>query len=117
MDVVFAFWEGEGGEGIKEERNNEIADINNGLFNISHFDLMLHVVDAAGSIRMCLEYCSDLFKTSTIEEFTGFYLEILDQVLDNPGVKLEDIRLDLHLAASAANPLQEDEEDWDTVFA
>jgi hypothetical protein len=40
-----------------------------------------------------LEYAATLFKSSTIKEIAGNYLEIIKQVVDNPRIQLKDIRV------------------------
>ncbi|NIO82225.1 MAG: hypothetical protein GTN53_16700, partial [Candidatus Aminicenantes bacterium] len=56
VEVVFAFWERE--DSLIGERKDRDSSLNFNLFNISHFDLMLHTVTAAGLIQMRLEYCT-----------------------------------------------------------
>jgi malonyl CoA-acyl carrier protein transacylase len=59
----------------------------------SRFDLNLVVYEIDSRMHMRLEYSTQLFKPSTIEEFQKHYIEIIKQVLTNTDLYLKDIRL------------------------
>lgn len=63
----------------------------------SRFDLFLEGTPSHGSIRMRLEYSTALFKHSTAQKITGYYMEILKQVLENKEIKLKEISISNNL--------------------
>lgn len=112
VDAVFSYLEGNRtsmNNGVNN-RDKEDQDSYPGL-NISHFDLLLLVQNHRDSISMLLEYSTDLFKRSTMEEFSHFYMDILNQVIDNPKILLKEIEFDLHLQPARAL-MEEDSDDW-----
>jgi acyl carrier protein len=111
VDVVFAFQNQPGSPESPRRNNPEVQDFN--FFNSARFDLMLHTVEEPDAIQMVLQYPSDLFKRSTIEEFTNFYLEILLQTVENPDIKLKEIKMNLQLMASSPGILQDSKDDWE----
>jgi non-ribosomal peptide synthetase component F len=76
-------------------------------YNISKFDLLLNAVESRGKIRMKLEYSTQLFKPSTIQDISGHYIEILQQVVDNPDIRLEDIKMSYDFVPIQSIDLQE----------
>jgi non-ribosomal peptide synthetase component F len=60
---------------------------------VSLFDLNLVVLEARGGIRMILEYSTQLFEKSTIREIAKHYLEILNQVIQDPGIKIKEVKV------------------------
>ncbi|MCP5047212.1 MAG: amino acid adenylation domain-containing protein [bacterium] len=59
--------------------------------NITKFDLSLHGFESVDTIAMTFEYKTGLFKPSTIESMRDRYLEIIEQIIEKPAAKLEDI--------------------------
>ncbi|MGD2091010.1 MAG: amino acid adenylation domain-containing protein [Candidatus Aminicenantes bacterium] len=64
----------------------------------SKFDMTLNAREAGEILSFGLQYCSKLFKKTTIEKFIGYFREITTAVAENPGIKLEDIKLSLDLS-------------------
>jgi hypothetical protein len=60
---------------------------------ISRFDLNLFVREIDGTIYLIYRYSTGIFKEETIKKLAEHYIEIIDQVTDNPGIKLEEIVL------------------------
>jgi hypothetical protein len=90
------------------------ADSSFGLYQVSHFDLLLHATVASDSIRMVFEYSTDLFKKSTIEEFSNAYAAILSRIVENQkNIRLQDIQIDIDLLAANRDPFRGDTDDWD----
>ncbi|MGD2089482.1 MAG: amino acid adenylation domain-containing protein [Candidatus Aminicenantes bacterium] len=58
---------------------------------ISRFDLFFICFETNDTIHINVEYSTALFKPSTVEKITGYYMEILDQILENTEIKLKDI--------------------------
>jgi hypothetical protein len=61
----------------------------------SHMDLVLLTLELEDSIEMVLEYATALFKPASVENMSGRYLEILEQVVENPDIDLKDIDITL----------------------
>jgi len=77
----------------------------------AHFDLVAHATDHGHSIRVILEYSTDLFKESTIRELSDIYLGMLGQVVEDPGLTIEAIGTIEQWPAATSMAIR-DEEDW-----
>jgi non-ribosomal peptide synthetase component F len=111
VDAVFAFQDREPLDREIGEINTQLLDLD--LFKVSHFDLMLYLTAVNDSINGVFEYSTDLFKSAAIEELSHFYMEILEQVIENPKILLQEIRIDLQLVTTVSSMMQEDAGDWD----
>ena len=116
VDTVFVFHEmGERGKipgTMNNDSENRPENQNINYNSISHFDLMLHITDYMDSLWASLEFSTDLFKKSTVTVLSNFYTDILKQVVENPGIKLEDVRMDLNLLTANSHIIHEEKEDW-----
>jgi amino acid adenylation domain-containing protein len=111
VDAVFAFYNQPGTPAeTRGKQAKEAPDFN--PFNITHFDLMLQAVNAGDSIQMDFQYSTDLFKKSSIKELKCFYMDILDQVVENPAIELKEIRVNLNLMTSSSTIFEEDQDEW-----
>ncbi|MDQ1353673.1 MAG: hypothetical protein QG657_3980, partial [Acidobacteriota bacterium] len=54
----------------------------------SKFDLILTAIESEGKLLFTVEYCSRLFKESTIVRFINFFKRTISGVIENPGRKL-----------------------------
>jgi amino acid adenylation domain-containing protein len=111
VDAVFVFQDES--HVTPESQKDNAADLVSKRYKVSHFDLMLHATEKGDSLMIAFEYSTDLFKKSTIEEFSHFYVKILEQVLEDQNIKLEEIEIDLNLLTAKSDILQDDPEDWD----
>jgi Condensation domain len=57
------------------------------------FDLALVMIELSQGIEGCLHYNRDLFEAGTIEEMKGHFTTLLEQVAENPDLRLLDIPL------------------------
>jgi amino acid adenylation domain-containing protein len=57
------------------------------------FDLTLGAKEDASGLSFELEYATDLFTESTIENFINYYKEILKQIAENPAMPLAEVSL------------------------
>ncbi|NIM10570.1 MAG: AMP-binding protein, partial [Candidatus Aminicenantes bacterium] len=60
---------------------------------IAKFDLTMISIETADGLRVVLEYCTKLFKESTIERFFQYFNATLRAVLENPGIKIGTIEI------------------------
>ncbi|KAA6449502.1 non-ribosomal peptide synthetase [Bacillus swezeyi] len=83
-----------------EDPDKETLDLD-GLtikpYDISHaaakFDLTLGAFEEGESIGLQFEYAIDLFKEETIKRWSGYLLNLLEAVADNPNVCLSELSL------------------------
>lgn len=75
----------------KLELNGHNVKLIESKTNISKFDLSLEVIPNTYSIN--LEYCTDLFKKHTVEDFLKYYLETLNNLYINKFSKIRDINV------------------------
>ncbi|WP_227013950.1 non-ribosomal peptide synthetase [Paenibacillus psychroresistens] len=61
--------------------------------DVTKFDLTLRAVEEVEGIRCQLEFSSKLFENKTIERFTGHFLHILEQVVNNQNLLLSQLTL------------------------
>jgi acyl carrier protein/NRPS condensation-like uncharacterized protein len=64
----------------------------------SKFDMTLSARETGEILSFDLEYCTKLFKRTTIKKFIDYFQEITTAVVENPGNKLGDIELSLDLS-------------------
>lgn len=57
----------------------------------SQYDLTFDATETMEGIRLKIEYCTDLYKASTIELMFGHYLELLRSVVADPSVRIGDL--------------------------
>ncbi len=57
----------------------------------SKFDLTLESVEKENTLHFRLEYCTKIFMRETVERMSLHFLNILEQVLNNPDITLSDI--------------------------
>jgi amino acid adenylation domain-containing protein len=60
---------------------------------ISKFDLMLTAVEGEEGIDFSLEYCTALFKSGTIDRFSGYFLDVIGQIIRRPALEIGDVEL------------------------
>ncbi len=64
------------------------------LFNkASKFDMTLWANEVGDEIHFSLEYSTDLFKESTMKKFARRFIEIVEQLNENPDIRLQDIKI------------------------
>jgi amino acid adenylation domain-containing protein len=113
FDVVFSMQnmgaEEEEDVHLKEEAENEgfMFDV-----KISMFDLLINAIEVSGAVNLTMNYSTQLFKRSTVEDFSKKYLEILEQMVENPDIRLKEIKMTYDLVAIKPKKLLEDEEDF-----
>ena len=59
----------------------------------SKFDLEFEIVGRNNKYAVSLEYCTDLFRTETAQRILAHYEVILEQIVNSPNAKIEDIEV------------------------
>jgi bacitracin synthase 3 len=77
------------------------------------YDISLFISETAAGIQLYIEYSTSLFRRETIEKFTRRFMEVLEQVMENQGVKLEDIEVLSQLTAIDTKIREDEEGDFD----
>ncbi len=85
----------------EEEEKTPAADENPGLtlepydtqWNASKYDLLMRVREIQGAVTMSLEYAVGLFKPAAIEKMGRYFLELLEQALENKESKLKELTI------------------------
>ena len=62
-------------------------------YNNAKFDMLLWANQVEEELHFMLEYSTELFKSSTAQQFSTHFQEILVQVGQDKNIKLEDITL------------------------
>ncbi len=82
-------------------------------YKVAHFDLLLEFSVIKGRINLVWEYATSLFGRSTIEKMHQRYAEILQQIVEDPGMLIKDIGFTHQLLEAKSNILEEDVGDFD----
>jgi amino acid adenylation domain-containing protein len=84
------------------------------MFGVSRFDLSFVFSEnkATGDYDVLLEYSTLLFRRATAQKFMEDFRMILDQVLENPAVKIQDVLIPHELKQAGRNLLKEDDNDF-----
>jgi non-ribosomal peptide synthetase component F len=72
---------------------------------VSKVDLTVEVFETESPVRVELEYCTALFGEETVARLAGHFVNILKEVIDNPGKSLSDIAV---LSDTEVNRILED---------
>jgi len=101
VNVVFNMIDFESKEtGVKTDTKIKPYNFKNGS---TVFDLILSFSYRKENTYLSMIYSTQLFDKTTIEKMSGWYLDILNQVLKGPETKLQDIRLIHDLMVSTSN--------------
>ncbi len=76
------------------------------------FDLYFLVTESKGTISLLLRYSTQLFKPAAVRKMASYFNEILDQVTDDPGIRLKDITLSHNLLSVKSTVHKEDGGDF-----
>ena len=80
--------------------------------NFAKFDLHFLVIERNQSLNIRLRYSTELFKKTTAQKIIKHFIEIIGQVIENPGIKLEDIKLTVDLMPMKSNDLEKEQGDF-----
>jgi hypothetical protein len=80
-----------------EIKEVEITGLKLKPYNFEHkqakFDLSIHAFESVDTITISILYSTALFKRSTAQSIADHFIEILEKVVETPGIKLEDITI------------------------
>lgn len=79
---------------------------------ISRFDLTFIASEFDGGIRVLNRYSTALFKEETMRRFGEHYIEIIEQVIANPDIKIEEIELSSGLI-QGSHAVEDNDVDFD----
>ncbi|HLP45547.1 MAG TPA: condensation domain-containing protein [Candidatus Kapabacteria bacterium] len=71
--------------------------------NFAKFDLHFLAIERNHTLNIILRYSTELFKKTTAQKIIRHFIEIIGQVIENPGIKLEDIELTVDLVPMKSN--------------
>ncbi|MCP4155416.1 MAG: hypothetical protein GY757_47270, partial [bacterium] len=79
---------------------------------VSKFDMGFYYAEVEGKLKLIAEYATRLYKKEKVEQVITYFKEILTNVLEDPQIRLEDIRLSSDLGKIETNVVQADEGDF-----
>jgi len=91
--------------GLKMERCGSVIDF-------AKFDLHFLAIERNNSLHIVLRYSTELFKKTTAEKIVEHFVEITEQVMENPGIKLEDIEITIDFVPIKPNNLEKEHGDF-----
>jgi len=91
FDVMLVMQNNERGDYRLEGIQVELPDGEGLEHHISKFDLSFNIWEQEGSYGIALEYCSALFQEETVERMLEHYVELLNNLLESPTAKLEEV--------------------------
>ena len=92
------------------QSENPDLEMGPGLDEIKFAKYELHflAIEKGNVISIVVRYSTELFKRSTIEKIKHYYIEILQQVVENIHIKLQDIKVS-HRRLTVKSSLQQDQ--------
>jgi amino acid adenylation domain-containing protein len=94
FDVAFAL---DNQEGVSTTSNQfpeeEFLENKSVMYHISKFDLTLVVLNQTDRLLLRFEYCTKLFKRSTIERYIRYLKKIVSAIVENSRVKIADMEI------------------------
>ncbi|MBW8687218.1 non-ribosomal peptide synthetase [Chitinophaga rhizophila] len=90
FDVVFTYESADAA--VLEMPGLQLSSYDTGKV-VSKFDLTLSVNESVDHIRLSIEYNAQLFQQSTIQEFAGYFKQIVSSVIADPNRTISSIRL------------------------
>ncbi len=73
--------------------NNNYININLINTHTSKFDISFEIIPTDTGADVNIEYCTDLFKATTIDSFYNSFIEIITDILQNPTKKIGDVNI------------------------
>ena len=76
------------------------------------FDLYFDAVETGDGLALFFKYSTALYRAATIERMVDHFIDIIRQVLDDPGQKLKDIRVSYDLMPIESHGFLEEDSDF-----
>ncbi len=76
-------------------------------------DLKFNIRERSDSIQVSVSYASELLEKETVEKFTGYYLEIIQQVTADPSTLIKNITLSHDLLEADTAATESLQDDWE----
>ncbi|MCX6580398.1 MAG: condensation domain-containing protein, partial [Candidatus Aminicenantes bacterium] len=80
--------------------------------NFAKFDLHFLAIEQNNSLNLILRYSTELFKKTTAEKIIEHFIEITEQVVENPGIKPEDIEISIDFMSIKSSSLGKEQGDF-----
>jgi amino acid adenylation domain-containing protein len=80
--------------------------------NFAKFDLHFLAIDLNNSLSLILRYSTELFKRTTAEKIIEHFIEIIEQVVENPGIRIDDIEITIDFMSIKSNTLAIEQGDF-----
>jgi len=112
FNVVFAAVD-MGGLNAPVEENPEPGELDEYEKFVPKFDLRLAMNNQDNKVFLRLQYSKTLFKETTAKKMTGWFLQVLEQVLKNKDILLKDILLSHQLLVTQSHTLKEYQDTFD----
>lgn len=95
FDTMFSFdsYESDSMRLIGIEVDRELSNAFNYRGDSSKFDLLLNVVEHKDILVLGMDYSTVLFRQSTAEIILEYYVEVLNQVLENKEIQIKEIKI------------------------
>jgi amino acid adenylation domain-containing protein len=111
FDVVFAIHNRDADDSLEKNAHRDNANVvtfrNYRLKEKkAQFDIVFYVY-VGERITLDFRYCKKLFKPSTVEKMVNRYIEILEQVTQEPDIRLKDISISFDLLAARTKVLDQ----------
>jgi amino acid adenylation domain-containing protein/non-ribosomal peptide synthase protein (TIGR01720 family) len=90
FDTVFQFV-GTASGGRSETRQSFAEVSHSGAYKFARYDVMIEALEFTPIIKVIFTYSTALYKKTTIETLSRRFIEVLGQVVDNPGIRLGEI--------------------------
>jgi iturin family lipopeptide synthetase A len=87
FDTVFVL------QNLEPQRGQPVFKYYNFERGVSKFDLTLDVYETKEDLFFKFEYCTKLFTQETIERFGNYLKKIVAAIIENPGIRLENIEI------------------------
>ena len=69
------------------------SHINDVVHRQSKYDMTMNVVESEEALHFNIEFCTDLFKMSTIEQFCNHFINLLSSIVDNASQSIDSLEI------------------------
>jgi len=114
FDAVFAMQNLGTREEHKHLKEEDLMKDSQYIFELkmSRFDLLIDTMEIEDKIHILLNYSTALFKRSTAQDILNHYTEILNQMVEDPDLRLKEVDVTCDLVVIEPRDILEDESDF-----